>query len=690
MALIINTPRFGNVYVTADTFADLRTVASTHIADGYSAICKGASAVADGLGGMYVWDAASTLADDGQNTLAPSDGSTGRWKRIAVGQVGAASTVPGPKGDPGGNILSVGPFTSLATMTITAGATVVQTSGYFADGDGGRAVLKAVETGPANRYRTQTANGRWFEVSAVNDTVNLLQFGAVADASSTSGLGTDNSAAILAFLQHPARIKHWSPGLFMFSTGNMPMTNGHTWTGGAQLMLATPACVLYYRPAVGDFSDAFTSDPANQFYGFSFVNAFCLRGPGSDPALNRGRHAFRTYGMTNGVLWDRASLSQFPGNGWDCQPTPNTIGGIDTSGDNSAANNTIWQNPYAGSCGGWAVNFEGRINAVFNLPDWNKMQGGFRIAGSNVSKGPSRTQLTVIGWWWEGNAGGDYPIYVTDGSRLALTLLGGAIAGPAIGGTRAYDGSTISTYADAIVTVTGSSTLDIYVANISQRNFINAINNQSIADPYVMPTGNASGGSVVNYNAGDLGRTLDLRTSGPKVVFHDLQSTNADLRTSQIRHYQDKFRVQKLDASDAVTFDALALDMNTGAMSVTGSISGTAIALAGSGSNIDVYNTDGTADKRRWRAAITSRFMVFSGRTDAGISTGDNIVLENGTSNLGIAGQTTFGNGTKVISIPNAGTVPTANATGGGILYVDNGALKYRGSSGTITTIGPA
>ena len=35
-------------------------------------------------------------------------------------------------------------------------------------------------------------------------------------------------------------------------------------------------------------------------------------------------------------------------------------------------------------------------------------------------------------------------------------------------------------------------------------------------------------------------------------------------------------------------------------------------------------------------------------------------------------------------------TAPTTNLAGGGILYVEAGALKYRGSSGTITTIGPA
>lgn len=37
--------------------------------------------------------------------------------------------------------------------------------------------------------------------------------------------------------------------------------------------------------------------------------------------------------------------------------------------------------------------------------------------------------------------------------------------------------------------------------------------------------------------------------------------------------------------------------------------------------------------------------------------------------------------------IPNASTVPASNPVGGGYLYVQAGALKYRGSSGTVTTI---
>lgn len=49
-----------------------------------------------------------------------------------------------------------------------------------------------------------------------------------------------------------------------------------------------------------------------------------------------------------------------------------------------------------------------------------------------------------------------------------------------------------------------------------------------------------------------------------------------------------------------------------------------------------------------------------------------------------------FGGGDVVISIANAATVPSTDPAGGGILYCQSGALKYRGSSGTITTIGAA
>lgn len=49
-----------------------------------------------------------------------------------------------------------------------------------------------------------------------------------------------------------------------------------------------------------------------------------------------------------------------------------------------------------------------------------------------------------------------------------------------------------------------------------------------------------------------------------------------------------------------------------------------------------------------------------------------------------------FGGGQGVIAIANVSAAPTTNPSGGGILYVEDGALKYRGSNGTVTVIAPA
>jgi hypothetical protein len=49
-----------------------------------------------------------------------------------------------------------------------------------------------------------------------------------------------------------------------------------------------------------------------------------------------------------------------------------------------------------------------------------------------------------------------------------------------------------------------------------------------------------------------------------------------------------------------------------------------------------------------------------------------------------------FGEGQGVIAIANAAVPPTENLAGAGILYVEDGALKYRGANGTVTVIAPA
>jgi len=73
----------------------------------------------------------------------------------------------------------------------------------------------------------------------------------------------------------------------------------------------------------------------------------------------------------------------------------------------------------------------------------------------------------------------------------------------------------------------------------------------------------------------------------------------------------------------------------------------------------------------------------------AAASAAGNLILQDTGGNLGF-GLTDFGGGSKVIAITNAATAPSSNPTGGGVLYVEAGALKFRGSSGSVTTIAPA
>lgn len=66
------------------------------------------------------------------------------------------------------------------------------------------------------------------------------------------------------------------------------------------------------------------------------------------------------------------------------------------------------------------------------------------------------------------------------------------------------------------------------------------------------------------------------------------------------------------------------------------------------------------------------------------------VVMEIETGgNFGFNGGS-YGGGSKVLFIADRLVAPTSNPTSGGILYTESGALKYRGSSGTITTIANA
>lgn len=137
--------------------------------------------------------------------------------------------------------------------------------------------------------------------------------------------------------------------------------------------------------------------------------------------------------------------------------------------------------------------------------------------------------------------------------------------------------------------------------------------------------------------------------------------------------------------------------------------------------NIILGATGAPANEKNWRIYRTaSDNFVISTINDAGSAEVVGHIIERGTGceilrqSWSIGGNAAGGGGSPVmtllntrvlkigpstattsnaevaIEMQNASVVPSTNPTGGGVIYVEGGALKYRGSGGTVTTIAPA
>jgi hypothetical protein len=101
------------------------------------------------------------------------------------------------------------------------------------------------------------------------------------------------------------------------------------------------------------------------------------------------------------------------------------------------------------------------------------------------------------------------------------------------------------------------------------------------------------------------------------------------------------------------------------------------------------YKGNGAATYWNIQGGVHQWYVAASGIANNPINTFANAAMTLDASGNLLVGLATAGTtAAKTIQIAN-GTAPTANVTGGQ-LYVEAGALKYRGSSGTVTTIANA
>jgi hypothetical protein len=119
----------------------------------------------------------------------------------------------------------------------------------------------------------------------------------------------------------------------------------------------------------------------------------------------------------------------------------------------------------------------------------------------------------------------------------------------------------------------------------------------------------------------------------------------------------------------------------------------------GTQASLILYNGTDPANSGRFAFNMTSTATQFSSNSSGTGTTQPMTFIMAGsqmmeiTTGLNIGLVTTggsYGGGARVIFIANRTTAPTTNPTGGGLLYVESGALKYRGSSGTVSTLANA
>ena len=219
------------------------------------------------------------------------------------------------------------------------------------------------------------------------------------------------------------------------------------------------------------------------------------------------------------------------------------------------------------------------------------------------------------------------------------------------------------------------------------------VNSIAVATPVLIARGAASQTGNLQEWQNSAGTTLTKITSGGNI---ETVATGSYIRATDdngVLGWTSSFMTRS-SATGLVTF-TLQNFSGAGFQINSGNAASKPLVVKGAASQ--------TANLQEWQdstAAVIARvdsagrlITTLGSQTPLLYDTGGTLAAINfGSSrNVGLFSLTgSFGSGGGVLGIANAGTVPTTNPSGGGILYVESGALKYRGSSGTVTTLGAA
>jgi hypothetical protein len=236
-------------------------------------------------------------------------------------------------------------------------------------------------------------------------------------------------------------------------------------------------------------------------------------------------------------------------------------------------------------------------------------------------------------------------------------------------------------------TITGALTVDTTTLKVDSTN-------------HRVGIGTASPGNLLHVQgSGDIARF----TNGTNSAFFAIDSSGytlftgagqtgngiyAKASTNAVQLWTNGVQRYDIDSTGVATWSVAgttAMTLNSKGLGVGGVATGDApiILVEGTAGLYAKFNSKVGA--KTWSAGYRSGTFQFEIQEDGTTR----FVIQNG-GNVGVGNISAFGtSAVGVIGIAN-GTAPSTSPAGMGQLYVESGALKFRGSSGTITTIAAA
>lgn len=316
------------------------------------------------------------------------------------------------------------------------------------------------------------------------------------------------------------------------------------------------------------------------------------------------------------------------------------------------------------------------------------LQGALNLVGGTTSNAVLATSLTT-GTLTIGSTAQTGLTTIGQSTQTSTLGLGAGVT--ASGNTNTINiGAAGASGSTTAITIGGTAGTNTITLNGTTSGAFNGTVGATTASTGAFTTLSATGQATLSTTL-LVGSGATLTGSGVEVQAANFQIIGRSSSTTRMMLAHDGTK-GKIGTLDNQSFDLLVNNAIVGTVSSTGlAVTGALSTLATNG--VNTFESAGVSSVGlQFRTNSSNRFKIETPNASADLvfySAGTTEVARLSSTGLALFGATFGTAAANVLAIAN-GTAPTSSPAGGGQLYVESGALKYRGSSGTVTTIANA